>query len=70
MIFIDIKKRLVDYEGYVQEDLVTMQSLGMNKNLPEINAELAKRLLGKEVEEAADDQLYGEAARILPAEFD
>ena len=38
-----------------------MSQLGMDKDMPELEAELALRLKGGKVEDAGDDQLMGEA---------
>ena len=69
MIFIDIQKRKKEYEEMIQDDKQQMQHLGMASMLPEIEAELKKRLTGIKVEDVGDDQLMGEAAKLAPGDF-
>ena len=68
-IFIDIRKRYEFYSNKVAEDLETMKTLGMEKNMAEIQKDLTLRLQGREVEDAADDQLFGEAQKVTHDEF-
>ena len=69
LIFHDINKRKHEYLELIADDRQTMTSLGMDSKMAEINEELKKKLAGVKDEDAGDDQLMGEAAKLGPSEF-
>ena len=69
MIFIDIQKREKEYDADIENDLRTMKELGLMKNMPEYDAELAIRLSGVKVEDTGDDQLIGAAIQLTQAQY-
>ena len=48
----------------IADDLAEIKTLGMMKDMPEIEAELQIRLGGAKADDAGDDQLLGEALRL------
>jgi hypothetical protein len=69
MIFIDINKRMKEYDEVIQDDLNEMNKLGMQSKMADINAELAKKMAGHVNVEAGDEQIMGEAFKLKPGEF-
>ena len=69
MIFIDIQKREKEYDADIENDLRTMKELGLMKNMPEYDAELAIRLSGVKVEDTGDDQLIGAAIQLSSTQY-
>ena len=69
MIFRDINKRKCEYEEMIQDDRATMTSLGIDEKMAELSEELKKKLSGVKEEDAGDDQLMGEAAKLGPSDF-
>ena len=69
MIFIDIQKREKEYDADIENDLRTMKELGLMKNMPEYDAELAIRLSGVKVEDTGDDHLIGAAIQLTQAQY-
>ena len=69
LVFHDIAKRLKQYEEVIADDKAAMSQLGMDKFMPELEAELATRLSGRVVEDTGDDQLMGEAAKLSTTEY-
>merc|ERR1712070_177542 len=69
-IFYDINRSKISYAEQVEEDLDTIKKLNVPPNMwAEWQAELAAKLEGKNLEDKADDQLFGAAANLSPAEW-
>ena len=66
-IVLDIFKRQAMYEKMVEEDKQSLNDLGIDVN--SLAADLHKRLTETGVEENADDQLIGEAAKLQQGQF-
>ena len=69
MIFIDISKRDKTYDEDIKNDIKQMTDLGLMKNMPEYEAELAIRLSGVKVEDTGDDQLIGAAIQLSSNQY-
>lgn len=69
MIAIDMRKRKEMYEEKIQEDLQTLERLGMGPRMAEVNRELAARLAGGKDEAGVDDQLVTQALELRADEF-
>ncbi len=69
MIFFDISWTSREYDQEIQKDRAKMTELGMDKKMPELEAELALRLSGKKDDDAVDDQLMGEAQKLDRSAF-
>ena len=66
-IIADIFKRQAMYEKMVEEDKQNLADLGIDVNA--LAEDLNKRLTHKDVDENADDQLIGEAAKLNAGQF-
>jgi hypothetical protein len=66
-IVLDIFKRQAMYEEMVVEDRKALLELGIDVN--SLAADLHKRLTETGVEENADDQLIGEAAKLQQGQY-
>ena len=55
------------YEKMVEEDKQNLADLGIDVNA--LAADLQKRLTHKDVDENADDQLIGEAAKLSQGQY-
>jgi hypothetical protein len=69
LIFRDIFKSMREYDEVIKDDLDELKKLGLGPRMDEINAELELRLKGKIEDNAADDQLLGEAAKLKAGEY-
>lgn len=66
-IIADIFKRQKEYEEMVSKDKDTLTGLGID--VLSLDKELNERLNAKNVDENADDQLMGEAAKLQKGEY-
>eukprot|EP00356_Strombidium_inclinatum_P006357 CAMPEP_0170487716 /NCGR_PEP_ID=MMETSP0208-20121228/6467_1 /TAXON_ID=197538 /ORGANISM="Strombidium inclinatum, Strain S3" /LENGTH=80 /DNA_ID=CAMNT_0010762087 /DNA_START=196 /DNA_END=438 /DNA_ORIENTATION=+ len=69
MIFFDISWTSREFDMEIAKDRQKMTELGMDKKMPELEAELAIRLSGKKEDDLVDDQLMGEAQKIDRSSF-
>lgn len=61
-IFLSIAASKKEYQANIDEDLATMQNLGLNPQ--DFAADLAIRLSGEKQDDTGDDQLMGEATKV------
>ena len=66
-IIADIFKRQKEYEEMVSKDKDTLTGLGID--VLSLDKELNERLNARNVDENADDQLMGEAAKLQKGEY-
>ena len=69
-IFYDINKSKHEYMELIEEDLSIISQLNVSASMKaEWNEELQLRLAGKIKDDGIDDQLFGAAATMSPAEY-
>ena len=68
-VFSDISTAGKELDQDISNDMAKIAALNLTKNLPEMQAELAKRLSGAKIGEGGDDQLLDEAGKLTEAEF-
>ena len=69
-IFVDMRKDGIKYDAEIRDDLDKLKKMGLEDKIPEFKAELAIRLKGKKEDEGVDDQLFGEAFKLTPAQYE